>query len=137
MPSLVEGTEPGGRLRLEIAERLGLRPGVVVAGGGGDNAASACGIGAVSPGTAFVSLGTSGVVFVVTDRFAPNPDSAIHAFCHALPATWHQMGVILSATASLEWLGGVTGRSPSDLTEALGGSLAPPSSVRFLPYLSG
>jgi xylulokinase len=57
-----------------------------VAGGGGDNAASAVGLGVVSPGQAFLSLGTSGVLFVVTDRFRPNPERAAHAFCHCLPA---------------------------------------------------
>ena len=76
----------------------------MVAGGAGDNAASACGVGTVEPGAAFVSLGTSGVLFVSNERFLPNAASAVHAFCHALPNTWHQMGVILSAAASLEWL---------------------------------
>ena len=77
---------------------------VVVAGGGGDNAASAVGIGAVRPGQGFVSLGTSGVVFVV-DRPLPRPIPrlAVHAFCHALPARWHQMSVMLSAASALRW----------------------------------
>ena len=69
---------------------------VVVAGGAGDNAAAACGIGAIRPGEGFVSLGTSGVLFVSNDRFRPNTAGAVHAFCHAIPNTWHQMGVILS-----------------------------------------
>ncbi len=79
-------------------------PGVVIAGGAGDNAASACGMGTVREGEAFVSLGTSGVLFAANDGFLPKPESAVHAFCHALPDTWHQMGVILSATDSLNWL---------------------------------
>ena len=82
---------------------------VVVAGGAGDNAAAACGIGAIRPGEGFVSLGTSGVLFVSNDRFRPNTEGAVHAFCHAIPDTWHQMGVILSATDSLNWLGKITG----------------------------
>ena len=90
-----------------LATRWGMTATPVVAGGGGDNAASACGVGTVAPGTGFVSLGTSGVLFVSNDRFRPNPASAVHAFCHALPDTWHQMGVILSAAGSLEWLAGV------------------------------
>ena len=78
MPRLVEGTSASGTLTAAAAEELQL-PRVVVAGGGGDNAASAVGLGVVTPGQAFLSLGTSGVLFVVTDRFRPNPDRAAHA----------------------------------------------------------
>ena len=109
MPSLFEGTEQTGKLRSVLAGRWGMQSPPVIAGGGGDNAASACGVGTVAPGSAFVSIGTSGVLFVANERFRPNAESAVHAFCHALPNTWHQMGVILSAAASLEWLAGVTG----------------------------
>jgi len=137
MPRLVEGSAPGGRLGGELARRWGMARAPVIAGGGGDNAASACGVGAVAPGTGFVSLGTSGVLFVATDRFAPNTAGAVHAFCHALPDTWHQMGVILSATASLDWLAGLVAAAPGDLVGALGERPAGPSPVVFLPYLSG
>jgi len=137
MPSLVEGTAPGGVLRQELAQRWGMTGDVVVAGGAGDNAASACGAGTVKPGSAFVSLGTSGVLFASNDRYLPNPESAVHTFCHALPDTWHQMGVILSATDSLNWLSGITGASPADLCAELGETLHAPSPVTFLPYLSG
>lgn len=136
MPALVEGTEPSGALRPELARRWGIQPGAIIAGGAGDNAASACGIGAVAPGSAFLSLGTSGVLFAVIGSFRPNASSAVHTFCHALPKTWHQMGVMLSATGSLEWLAGVTGRSAAALTDALGPDLRPPSRVQFLPYLA-
>src|SRR5690606_36786105 len=85
----------------------------------------------------FVSLGTSGVLFAANARYLPNPESAVHAFCHALPETWHQMGVILSATDSLNWLEEITGRSAKELTDDLGGQLAAPNGVPFLPYLSG
>ncbi len=137
MPALVEGTEPAGRLRAEVAQRLGMKPGVVVAGGAGDNAASACGMGAVRPGQAFVSLGTSGVLFAANDAYLPNPESAVHTFCHALPAAWHQMGVILSATDSLNWLCSITGQKADELTGELGDELKAPGGVTFLPYLSG
>jgi len=136
MPRLVEGSEPSGQLRPELCSRWGMTGRPVVAGGGGDNAASACGIGAVEPGSAFVSLGTSGVLFVTNDRFSPNVDNAVHAFCHAVPGTWHQMGVILSATDSLNWLARTLGTSPADLTAALG-TVETPSDVVFLPYLGG
>ena len=137
MPGLVEGTEPGGILRPALASAWGLGEGVVIAGGAGDNAASACGMGTVREGAAFVSLGTSGVLFAANARYLPNPESAVHAFCHALPETWHQMGVILSATDALNWHSRVTGASAADLTAELGEGLKAPSSVTFLPYLSG
>lgn len=137
MPGLVEGTEPAGMLRRELAARWGMGESVVIAGGAGDNAASACGAGTVRPGSAFVSLGTSGVLFAANEAYRPNPESAVHTFCHALPDTWHQMGVILSATDSLNWLSGITGRSAHELTSELGEALRAPSGVTFLPYLSG
>ena len=137
MPGLVEGTEPAGILRPALASSWGLAEGVVVAGGAGDNAASACGMGTVREGAAFVSLGTSGVLFAANARYLPNPESAVHAFCHALPDTWHQMGVILSATDALNWHSRVTGTSAADLTAELGEGLKAPSRVTFLPYLSG
>lgn len=137
MPHLVEGTEPTGNLRAALASRWGMADSVVIAGGAGDNAASACGVGTVAPGTAFVSLGTSGVLFTSSTSYAPNADRAVHTFCHAIPGSWHQMGVILAATASLEWLAMVTGRPADALTSALGDRLNPPSSTAFLPYLSG
>jgi xylulokinase len=110
---------------------------VVVAGGAGDNAAAACGIGAVRPGEGFVSLGTSGVIFVSNDRFRPNTAGAVHAFCHAIPNTWHQMGVILSATDSLNWLARVTGQDPAKLSGAAEARFQGPGDEIFLPYLSG
>ena len=137
MPSLVEGTDQAGALRAEAASELGLPAGIPIAGGAGDNAASACGMGTVADGQAFASLGTSGVLFAANNRYLPNPDSAVHAFCHALPGTWHQMGVILSATDSLNWLSGITSTDPSALSAELGDSLVAPGSVLFLPYLSG
>lgn len=109
MPRLVEGSEIGGYLRDDLAHRWGMPAQVVVAGGAGDNAASAVGIGAVLPGSGFVSLGTSGVLFVTTDRFRPNPASAVHAFCHAVPGRWHQISVMLSAASCLPWAAGLGG----------------------------
>jgi xylulokinase len=137
MPRLVEGTAPSGQLRKTLAARWGMRTSAVVAGGAGDNAASAVGTGTVVAGSAFVSLGTSGVVFAANSSYLPNPDGAVHAFCHALPDTWHQMGVILSATAALDWFAQLVESTPAELTAALGERLAPPGAVTFLPYLSG
>ena len=137
MPTLVEGTEVAGKLRGELASKWGIAGDAVVAGGAGDNAASACGMGTVSHGAAFVSLGTSGVLFAANGSYLPKPESAVHAFCHALPNTWHQMGVILSATDALNWHSNVTGKSAAELTAELGETLKAPTSVTFLPYLSG
>jgi xylulokinase len=110
----------------------------VVAGGGGDNAARAVGLGVVSPGEAFLSLGTSGVLFVVTDRFRPNPDRAAHAFCHCIPERWHQMSVMLSAASVLDWVAQLTGKSdlPRLVASAMTRGLARQAPM-FLPYLSG
>jgi xylulokinase len=137
MPALFEGTDATGRLTPGVAKSWGMPKRPVVAGGGGDNAASACGIGAVNDGDAFVSIGTSGVMFVSNSKYSPNAAKAVHAFCHAVPGTWHQMGVILSATASLEWLAGVLKTPAPKLTKALGTKLTGPSPALFLPYLSG
>jgi xylulokinase len=137
MPSLVEGSAPAGALKAELRQRWGMTGEVVVAGGGGDNAASACGIGAVKPGEGFVSLGTSGVLFVSNDRFRPNTEGAVHAFCHAIPDTWHQMGVNLSATDSLNWLAGITGRDAAALSGEAEAVFSGPGEEIFLPYLSG
>jgi len=136
MPRLVEGSAPAGVLRGELAERWGMRHDVVLAGGAGDNAAGAVGLGAIHPGDAFVSLGTSGVLWATTDRFAPYPQAAVHAFCHALPGLWHQMGVTLSAAASLAWWARITDRSEAALIAEMGAPHTP-STALFLPYLSG
>ena len=136
MPRLVEGSEVSGSLRADLAGRWGLAKGVVVAGGGGDNAASGVGVGVVRAGEAFVSLGTSGVLFAANDGYQPAPDTAVHTFCHALPDTWHQMGVILSATDSLNWYAGLVGQTAAALTAELG-ALQAPSKTLFLPYLGG
>jgi xylulokinase len=137
MPQLYEGTDATGKLTPHVAKVWGMPKRPVVAGGGGDNPAAACGIGAVEDGAAFVSLGTSGVLFVANDRFSPNAAKAVHAFCHAVPGQWHQMGVILSATASLEWLAGLLKTPAAKLTKSLGNKIAAPSPALFLPYLSG
>jgi xylulokinase len=137
MPALAEGSAPAGRLRADVASELQLDA-VVVAGGGGDNAASAVGSGVIAPGQALLSLGTSGVLFVVTDRFRPNPERAAHAFCHALPGRWHQMAVLLSAASAIDWAARIAGFESA----ANGAPAARDRGLRkdtplFLPYLSG
>ncbi|HET6220964.1 MAG TPA: xylulokinase [Dongiaceae bacterium] len=137
MPTLVEGSQPSGTLRSALAAEWGISGEVPVAGGGGDNAAGAVGIGVIHPGDAFVSLGTSGVYFVAGDRFAPAPEGAVHAFCHCLPATWHQMAVILSAASCLTWVTALSGAaSEAALLAEIEAADRDPR-LLFLPYLSG
>ena len=137
MPSLLEGTSASGTITAAAATELQL-PRVVVAAGGGDNAASAVGLGVVSPGQAFLSLGTSGVLFVATDRFRPNPDRAAHAFCHCLPDRWHQMAVLLTAASVLDWVAQLTGQADlPHLVESARARGIERQSPFFLPYLSG
>jgi xylulokinase len=137
MPRLVEGSAVSANLKPALAQRWGMTGTVVVAGGAGDNAASGCGIGAILPGEGFVSLGTSGVLFVSNDKFRPNTEGAVHAFCHAIPDTWHQMGVILSATDSLNWLAKITGQDAAALSGKVEANFKGPGEEIFLPYLSG
>ncbi len=137
MPRLVEGSEPAGQLRADLQRRWGMDHAVTVAGGAADNAAAACGMGVMNEGQGFVSLGTSGVVLAARNICQPAPETAVHTFCHAVPDRWYQMGVMLSATDSLNWLSTVVGQSPGELTQELGSDLKDPSTLMFLPYLSG
>ena len=144
MPSLVEGSEVSAHLAPEVAAAWGLEGRKVpIAGGGGDNAASAIGVGATAPGAGFVSLGTSGVIFSVTDSFVRLPERTLHAFCHALPQRWHGMAVTLSAAASLTWIAAILGRE-GDIAGLIAAAdsfarstSAVASAPVFLPYLSG
>jgi xylulokinase len=136
MPRLHEGSGQTGTLRGDIAAQWGMDR-VPVAAGGGDNAAGAAGVGVVSDGDALLSLGTSGVIFVATRDFRPNPDRAVHAFCHCLPETWHQMSVHLSAASCLDWGARLIGSDVAGflaLAENAGPAAGPEI---FLPYLSG
>ncbi|MGS5088739.1 xylulokinase [Hydrogenophaga sp. A37] len=140
MPRLVEGSAPGGYLKADVAQALGLPKGIVVAGGAGDNAASAVGMGAVDAGQGFLSLGTSGVLFVVTPSYQPNAASATHAFCHAVPDRWHQMSVMLSAASSLQWVSDLLGAPNAGVVAGQAAELSltdRAASPLFLPYLSG
>ena len=76
-------------------------------------------MGTLAEGQAFASLGTSGVLFAANDAFRPNAGSAVHAFCHAVPGRWHQMGVILAATDALNWLARVVGEPGTRLGEEI------------------
>lgn len=137
MPALVEGSQPAGRMRPELSHELGFDAPPFFAGGAGDNAAGAVGLGAVAPDSCFLSLGTSGVLWRTTAGFEPRAGSAVHAFCHALPDRWHQMSVHLSAAASLNWWAAVCGQSEAVLLSELRAQVEQPAPVLFTPYLSG
>jgi xylulokinase len=110
-----------------------------VVAGAGDQAAGALGVGVVGPGPVSVVLGTSGVVFGVLERYEPDAEARVHVFCHAVPGTWHAMGVMLSAAGSLQWLHDTI--APGESFEALLAEAAkwPPGceGLLFAPYLAG
>jgi len=136
MPDLLEGTDVVGTVQTARRD-LGLPTDCKVVAGGADNAVAACGVGALGQGQGFVSLGTSGVVLSGRDTYAPLPASAVHTFCHAVPDRWYQMGVVLAATDSLNWLSRITGQSAGAMSAALGDTVHAPGPVQFYPYLSG
>ena len=137
MPELFEGSEATGRLTQEVADSWGMGR-VPVAGGGGDNAAGAVGTGTISPGDGFISLGTSGVVFMADESFQPNVAGAVHTFCHALPGLWHRMSVILSAASAVDSVARLAGYADvADMHSEVAEAARPADGVVFLPYLSG
>jgi xylulokinase len=128
-----------GAISAAAAEATGLRTGTPVVAGGGDQSANAVGVGAVSPGTVALSLGTSGVVFAATTEPLFDPGGRIHAFCHAVPGRWHMMSVMLSAAGSLRWLRDTIAPDLSypELVEPAAAVAAGSDGLWFLPYLSG
>lgn len=137
MPHLVEGSQVVGLIREEISARFNFNKDVKIVAGGADNAVSACGVGAWQEGEGFVSLGTSGVLLAAKNSYAPDPDTAVHTFCHAIPDRWYQMGVMLSATNSLNWLAQMLDKDPAYVANLCEGDIKGPSSVTFMPYLTG
>ena len=138
MPALFEGNQVTGLLLPDLATKWGMNQVPIVAGGG-DNAAGAVGVGIVNPGQGMISLGTSGVYFVVADGYFSNPGSAVHSFCHALPQTWHLMSVILSAASCLQWYAdNIVKASVIELLDELQqADIDIQHNCFFLPYLSG
>ncbi|MDX1501372.1 MAG: xylulokinase [Thermoanaerobaculia bacterium] len=139
LPATHEGTEITGRVTAEAASATGLAAGTPVVGGGGDQAAQAVGVGAVRPGVVALTLGTSGVVFAATDRPVSEPKGRLHAFPHAVPGSWHVMGVMLSAAGSLRWYRDTVapGMAYDDLLREAEEIERGAEELFFLPYLSG
>ncbi|HVC96940.1 MAG TPA: xylulokinase [Pirellulales bacterium] len=144
-----ESEEVTGQLTREVADQLGLSTDCVVVGGAGDCAAGAVGNGVVNPGVLSTSIGTSGVMFVHSDRVKIDPLGRIHTFCHAVHGKWHMMGVNLSAGGSLQWFRNQlcraevaqaekTKRDPYELLTSEAETVrAGSDGLFFLPYLSG
>jgi len=105
--------------------------------GAGDQAAAALGVGIDAPGALSVVLGTSGVVFAVLPEYAPDAQARVHVFCHAVPDTWHAMGVMLSAAGSAAWLRGVLGADHAQLDAEAARWDAGVDGLLFAPYLAG
>lgn len=103
MPALYESYQVVGTVKPDVAQALGIPPTVQVVAGAGDNAAAAVGCGVVGPGGCNISLGTSGTLFISSDRFGVDPHNALHAFAHA-DGGWHLMGCMLSAASCNKWL---------------------------------
>jgi xylulokinase len=139
LPPTFEGPQVTGTIGATAAAATGLRAGTPVVAGGGDQAASAVGVGAVAAGTVALSLGTSGVVFATTDGPLFEPRGRVHAFCHAVPGRWHMMSVTLSAGGSLRWFRDAVapGVAFADLVEPSAGVPAGSDGLLYLPYLSG
>jgi xylulokinase len=151
LPPVFESHIPTTQVSAEAAEVTGLAAGTPIVGGGGDQAAAGVGVGAVRSGIVSVTLGTSGVIFAPTERYLLDPNAGLETFCHALPETWHFMGVMLSAGGSLRWHRDVVAygnplfdnrrssiENPYEIL--LDGAAAIPAGAEgliFLPYLTG
>jgi xylulokinase len=138
-PPTFEGPEITGRVSAAAGDATGLADGTPVVAGGGDQAANAVGVGVVGEGAVALSLGTSGVIFAANAAPLHEPLGRVHAFCHAVPATWHFMSVMLSAAGSLRWFRDAL--APGEEFGALAASAAEVDAAMdglfFLPYLSG
>lgn len=139
LPPLFESAEIVGRVSAAGAEATGLKAGTPVGAGAGDNAAGAIGMGIVAPGTVSVTIGTSGVVFVVTDKPTIDLKGRIHSLCHAIPGRWHMTGVTLAAGQSLKWFKEnlSSGKSYDDLTVQAAEVPSGSDGAIWLPYLMG
>ena len=134
LPPIKFGSDIAGHLRSEAASELGLKSSIPVAAGAGDAAAGAAGIGAVENADGFISLGTSGQLFVTTDAYRPNIESRIHAYAHTLPGTWFQMAAMLNGARPMAWLAELLGTPIQDLLRFAETAAEGPI---FLPYLTG
>jgi xylulokinase len=134
LPEVRYGSDVAGTLMPDAARELGLPAGIPVATGAGDVAAGAVGIGAIHDGDGFMSLGTSGQLFVTTNSYRPDPGNCLHAYAHCLPDRWFQMAAMLNGARPLAWFADLVGR---DLEELLAEAEVARPGPLFLPYLTG
>lgn len=149
LPDVYESPHITGSISERASEQTGLPSGTPVVAGAGDNAAGAVGAGVTGSGDTWGSIGTSGVVFVATDEEQTDPEGRVHTFCHAVPGTWHVMGVMLSAGGAFSWFSDTFGSLETQVAELTGNdsfeilteeaaSVEPGSEgLLFLPYLDG
>lgn len=148
-PEVIESVHVAGYVSKDASQATGIPEGIPVAGGAADNAASAVGMGVITPDSMAVSIGSSGTVLAPTKVPLVDPEMRIHSFCHAVPDTWYLMGVMLSAGLSLRWFRDTLGEPEVSIAKQSGedpyslldktAQNAPPGSggLIFLPYLSG
>jgi xylulokinase len=144
LPKVLESQEISGKISEAGAKASGLKAGIPIVAGAGDQAAGAVGMGIVRPGAVSATIGTSGVVFAATASPEFDPKGRIHTFCHAAPKRWHVMGVTQAAGFSLRWFrdqfgaGGDSSRDPYDrLMDEASHAPAGSDGVLWAPYLMG
>ena len=136
-PRLAEGSAQVGNLRSLLSDSWNIKQPISVVAGGARPSVTAVGLGALGEGSAYISLGPAGLVFVTTSGARPSPERAVRNFCHCLPDLWHQMGVVPAGMASLDWWARILGTE--DLQQVI--DQASQADMReapvFLPYLNG
>jgi xylulokinase len=144
LPRLFESPEICGEVNEAGAAATGLKIGIPVVAGAGDQAAGATGMGIVAPGVVSATIGTSGVVFAATDRPALDQKGRLHTFCHAAPGRWHIMGVTQAAGLSFRWFRDQFGSGNDDgrdayerLTEEASRVSPGSDGLLWAPYLMG
>lgn len=136
LPPLHNGSDVVGTLGPDAADDLGLQAGLPVVAGAGDAAAGAVSLGATEEGRGFISLGTSGQLFVAGQSYRPNPAQYVHAFAHTVPDRWYQMAAMLNGARPISWLAGQLGLTSAEVA-ALAAQADPARVPLFLPYLTG
>ena len=136
LPKLFESFEKVGNLKADVASELGLSTDVIVAAGAGDNAAAAVGTGTVGDGNCNISLGTSGTIFIASEKFGVDANNALHSFDHA-DGKFHLMGCMLSAASCNKWWMDEIIRTKDYPAEQKNITKLGENSVYFLPYLMG
>jgi xylulokinase len=144
LPEVGGSSDVLGRVTPQAAALSGLTAGTPVVGGGADNACGAAGVGAITPGEAVASWGTSGTVLAPTAEPRVDPGLRAHTFCHVASGMWYVMGVVLSAGGAVAWYRdrcarelGESGEGDERLTEEAAAVPAGAAGVTFLPYLQG